>query len=301
LKVVDAVDIAFWPVALDFKRSDVEAMSDGEIAVSFINGAIRNSEQAEMVELIRRKSHLIIAFGSCAHLGGIPGLANTYDRISIFDQVYIKSPSVVNEGKTFPRQEIDVPEGKLTLPNLWDTVKTLNQVIAVDYYLPGCPPPVAVIQEAIGKILNNQLPSPGSVLAPDVALCEECPRRDSKPDKMALKDFARPHKVQIDQQECLLSQGLLCMGPVTRKGCGASCVEGNMPCTGCMGPTSHVTDYGTKALSAFASMVDSNSEQEIIEILDRIVDPVGTFYRYSLPASLLYRSYQPIARGGDES
>ena len=43
LKVVEAVDIVFWPVALDFKRSDVEAMPDGAIDVSFINGAIRMS------------------------------------------------------------------------------------------------------------------------------------------------------------------------------------------------------------------------------------------------------------------
>jgi len=47
LKVVDAVDIVLWPVALDFKRKDIEAMADGEIAVSFINGAVRLSEQQE--------------------------------------------------------------------------------------------------------------------------------------------------------------------------------------------------------------------------------------------------------------
>ena len=72
LKVADAVDIVLWPVALDFKRKDVEALSDGEIAVSFINGAVRTEEQEEMVELLRTKSSLVVAFGSCAHMGGIP-------------------------------------------------------------------------------------------------------------------------------------------------------------------------------------------------------------------------------------
>ena len=76
LKVTAAVDIVFWPVALDFKRKDVEAMEDKSIAVSFINGAVRTSEQKEMVELMRRKSGLVVAFGSCSHLGGIPGLVN---------------------------------------------------------------------------------------------------------------------------------------------------------------------------------------------------------------------------------
>ena len=62
-----------------------------------------------------------------------------------------------------------------------------------------------------------------------------------------------------------------------------------MPCTGCFGPTSRVRDYGAKAMSAIASMADSNDESEIERIMATIPDPVGTFYRYSLPASLLRR------------
>lgn len=298
LDVVEAVDIIFWPVALDFKRTDVEAIPDGEIAVSFINGAIRSSEQYEMVKLLRSKSNLIVAFGSCAHLGGIPGLANLFNRQEMFDEVYTKLPSVVNTEKIMPGEEIDVPEGKLTLPTSWDTVKTLDQVIDVDYYLPGCPPPVNLIKDALNAILSGELPAKGAVLAPDKALCEECPLRDSKPEKLALKEFKRPFEIKIDPEKCLLAQGLLCLGPVTRKGCGAACIKANMPCTGCLGPTAQVTDYGAKALSAFASSVDSNDEQEIVEILNRIIDPVGTFYRYSLPASLMHRRYQKTPHGG---
>ena len=62
-----------------------------------------------------------------------------------------------------------------------------------------------------------------------------------------------------------------------------------MPCTGCFGPTSRVRDFGAKALSAIASVVDSNDADEIANILDAVPDPVGTFYRYSLPSSLLGR------------
>lgn len=295
LPVVEAVDIVFWPVAMDFKRADVEALSDRELAACFINGSVRSSEQYEMVELLRAKSQLVVAFGSCAHLGGIPGLANMFDRKEMFEEIYLRLPSVNNDKRVMPAEEITVPEGKLTLPASWDTVKTLDQVIEVDYYLPGCPPPVDLIKGAVNAILSGELPPKGSVLAPDVALCEECPRRDSKPEELALQEFKRPHEIEIDPEKCLLAQGLLCLGPVTRKGCGASCVSVNMPCTGCMGPTGRVMDYGAKALSAIASSVDSKDEHEISAILDRIVDPVGTFYRYSLPASLLHRCYQQTA------
>src|SRR5208283_2232889 len=66
LDVVAAVDIVFWPVALDYKRHDVVQMPDGSILATFLNGAIRTSEQEEMAELLRRKSKLMVAFGSCS-------------------------------------------------------------------------------------------------------------------------------------------------------------------------------------------------------------------------------------------
>lgn len=297
LKVVGAVDIVFWPVAMDFKRSDVENLADGELAVSFINGAVRSSEQHEMVELLRRKSQLVVAFGSCAHTGGIPGLANLFDRRAMFEEAFFNVPSVVNEEKVVPLEEYKTPQGIVTLPNLWNTVKTLDQVIPVDYYLPGCPPPVSLVGGMFNKIVKGELPPRGSILAPDIALCDECPRKETKPDKMSQKEFKRPHEIMIDPEKCLLAQGLLCLGPITRKGCGAACTRVNMPCTGCMGPVSNVLDYGMKALSAVASLADANDEEEIEKILCKVVDPVGTFYRYSLPASLLHRHYQPVVQG----
>jgi len=289
LEVVAAVDIIFWPVALDFKRSDVEAMKDGSILVTFLNGAIRTDEQQEMVYLLRRKSRLMVAFGSCSWLGGIPGLANLYSREAILRTVYAESPSTVNPEDAAP-QMVFLDDGRrLTLPGFHDTVLRLDQVVDVDYSLPGCPPTPELIQEALTALLGGALPPKGAVLAPDHALCEACPRKDTRPERLLLKEFKRPHETLIDQENCLLAQGLLCLGPVTRAGCRSLCIGGNMPCTGCFGPTSRVRDFGAKALSAIASIVDSNDDREVAHILERIPDPAGTFYRYSLSSSLLPR------------
>ncbi len=298
LAVVEAVDIVFWPVALDFKRTDVEALDDGELAASFVNGAVRTSEQREMIELLRRKSGAVVAFGSCAQLGGIPGLANLHDREAVFERVYHEAPSLANDEGTVPREETDVPEGLLTLPAFHDSVLALDQAVDVDYYLPGCPPPVHLIREAVMALVEGKLPEKGAVLAPDLALCSECSRSSTKPEKLLLKGFKRPHEIVADPELCLLAQGLICLGPATRAGCEAACVGGNMPCTGCMGPTSRVLDYGGKALSAIASMLDSDDEDEIAAFAAEIVDPVGTFYRYSLPSSLLHRRVEPVVEKG---
>ncbi len=289
LDVVEAVDIVFWPVAMDFKVSDVAALEDGELAAVFINGAIRTSEQAEMVELLRRKAQVVVAFGACAWLGGIPGLANLCSRESILELVYRGSPSTVGDDGVRPLEEFTTPEGTVRLPHFDEDVRTLDQVIDVDHYLPGCPPPANLIAATVMALVEGRLPEKGSVLAPDVALCSECPRADSKPEDLRIERFYRPYEIAADQGTCLLAQGLVCLGPATRAGCGAVCVNGNMPCTGCMGPTGRVIDHGAKAASAIASLIASHDEDEIATLAAQIVDPVGTFYRYSLPASLLHR------------
>lgn len=289
LKVVEAVDIVLWPVAMDFKIKDVEAIQDGEIAVSFINGAIRTEEQERIAKLLRKKSGLIVAFGTCAHLGGTPGLANFVNRNKIFEYVYQKSPSVNNPDKIIPQEKTVVKEGELTLPKMYDTVNTLDQVIDVDYYVPGCAPPPDLIMQAIEAILSGKLPLKGTVLAPDKALCDTCKRKDTKPEKAVIKEIKRVHEVLIDPNKCFLDQGIICLGPATRDGCGERCINANMPCRGCFGPTSKVEDQGAKFLSGLASIIDANDEEEIKRITDSIVDPAGISYYYSLPASMLRR------------
>jgi F420-non-reducing hydrogenase small subunit len=287
LDIVGTVDIVFWPVALDFKRDDVEAMPDGSLLVSMINGAIRNSEQAEMARLLRRKSQLVIAYGACAQLGGIPGLANQFDRRQILGFAYQESPSTQNPGKTYPATVSQEDGRTATLPELHGLARTLGQVIPVDYCLPGCPPTPALLRQALTALLSGARPPAGSVLAPDIALCDQCPRKDSKPTDLRLETFKRPHLTQLDPQKCFLAQGVVCMGPATRGGCEAACIRGNMACSGCFGPTSRVRDQGAKILSSLCSNIAAMTEPDIDRTLATIPDPVGTFYRYSLASSPL--------------
>jgi F420-non-reducing hydrogenase small subunit len=289
LKVVDAVDIRFWPVAMDFKRSDVEAMQDKSIAVSFINGAIRTEEQEEMVNLLRKKSQLVIAFGACSHLGGIPGLANIANKKEIFETAYKLTHTTVNPKDVFPQTVTETPYGKLTLPEFYDTVKTLDQTIDVDYYLPGCAPPPDLIMQGITAILEGKLPPKGSVLTVDKALCETCERNKSKPDTLAIKDIKRISMVKADPEKCFLAEGIICLGPATRGGCGERCINANMPCRGCFGPTKEVKDMGAKFLSSLASIIDIDDVKEIEKVAESVLDPIGLFYMYSLPSSILRR------------
>jgi F420-non-reducing hydrogenase small subunit len=297
-KIVDlfaVADIVFMPVAVDAKYDDVRAMPDGYIDVCLFNGAIRTSENEELAHLLRRKSKVLVAFGSCAQLGGIPGLANQTTREEIFHTVYGENPSLDNPSGVVPQTRTEVPEGELEIPYFYPDVRTLAQTTRVDYFLPGCPPAAdqiwAVLELVVRTIVNGEqglLPPAGSVVGVgERTVCQDC--KFEKSEKK-IRKFVRPHLTPIDDTRCLLEQGIVCLGPATRQGCGAPCPShGNMPCRGCYGPPEGVLDQGAKMISALASIIDADDPEEAERIAAEVVDPLGTFYRFALPSSTLRR------------
>jgi len=287
VEIADGFDIVMWPCVMDGKVSDVEMLPDGAIAVCLWSGSVRTSEHEAMAQLLRRKSQVLVAFGSCAHEGCIPGLANLADREQIFATVYRESPSTDNPTGVLPRTACRVPEGTLRLPLFYDTVQTLAQTVAVDYTLPGCPPEAERIGEALAALASGQLPERGTVLGADTTVCDECTR--TRHEKK-IKQLKRTWQIQPDPELCLLEQGLVCCGIATRAGCGALCPQVNSPCIGCYGPNAGVLDFGARMISALASVIDSSDAAEVERIVSEgIPDPVGTFYRFSLAHSLMRR------------
>jgi F420-non-reducing hydrogenase small subunit len=287
--VIEHADLVFWPIALDTKYSDVEEMPDQSIDITLFNGAVRNSENEHMARVLRQKSKVLIAYGSCAHMGGIPGLANFSNKEAIFRRVYEESESTINPDKIRPLEEVVVAEGKLHIPHFYNDVMPLNQVVDVDYYLPGCPPQSERLVEVFLAVVNGtELPPKGSVVgASSLVQCDECKRKKS--EKKGITRFYRPWEVVDDGETCLNEQGILCLGPATRGGCGVRCVVGNAPCRGCYGPLDDISDSGGKMMSVIASMLEGKEEAEIEQAIETVVDPAGTFYRFSLPGSKLRR------------
>ena len=298
LDVVALMDILFWPVALDGKYSDIKAMEDKYLDIAIINGGVRTSEQEEHAKLFRAKAKVVVAFGSCACTGGVPGLANATTKDAILDTVYRTTASTTNEAGTRPQQQWvdDVSGVTLTLPTLHEEVKPLHEVIDVDYYVPGCPPVHDRILDLVGIAANfaqtGELPPKGAIVAGTKAVCEEC--KYTKEEKHLTK-VVRVHEAAPEPDQCLLEQGYICMGPATRGGCGAVCMEANMPCRGCYGKLENVDDQGLKMLSALASVMGVDDEvetsfEEAQALIDKIHDPLGTFYRFGLPVAIMNRA-----------
>lgn len=292
LDLAAVADIRFWPIAVDGKYADLEAMADGELDLAIFNGAVRNSENQHVAELLRRKARLLVAFGSCAHLGGIPGLANDASRREIFDCAYLNNPSLEEGSITLPVTEKKIAGGTLDIPYFYRSVHRLDDVVDVDYYVPGCPPAPDQVKAVLLAVVKGELPPRGAVVGcSERAVCDDCQRRK---DEKKVRRFFRPWQVIQDPERCLLEQGIVCAGSVTRSGCGVRCPESGMPCRGCYGPTAGVHDQGAKLVSAISSIIDSRDPAEIEDIVAQVPDIMGYAYRFSLPSATVPRTARSV-------
>ncbi|MEW6182734.1 MAG: F420-nonreducing hydrogenase [Bacillota bacterium] len=281
------LDVVFWaPTVADVKYRDLEGLPDKSIDVGLFSGMIRLSEQEHMAAIMRRKCRTLIAYGACAALGGIPGMGNMHSKEEIFQTAYFDTLSTDNPDGVIPQTRCLV-DGKyeLTLPEFYRYVRPLQDVAEVDYFVGGCPPHHSFVARVIPDILGGSFPAPGSWITSDKAVCALCDRNPAvKGEEMKLiKTIKRTTDGPPEEGKCLLQQGYLCLGAVTQGDCGALCPKVNIPCRGCGGPVPGVKDFGLRAISAVASLLENE------ELVDRIPSPVKLFYRYSLPASMLGR------------
>ena len=261
----DAVDIVFWPVAMDFKQKDVEAMPDGSIVATLAqrrhphhraggDGAPAAPEEPVRDRLRRLRAHR-------RHPG--PGQP-VRPREQILKFVYEDSPSTSERGRRRgpstkfqengrDRHAAGAASTSCARSTRWSTWTTT---------CPAARPRRSCCSRPRRRAARRASCRPRAPCSrPDIALCEECPRKDTKPTDLAFTEFKRPHQVLIDPEKCLLAQGVVCMGPATRGGCEALCIQGNMPCTGCFGPTSRVRDQGAKILSSLCSNVAAEGRE----------------------------------------
>ncbi|HEX3031888.1 MAG TPA: F420-nonreducing hydrogenase [Bacillota bacterium] len=270
LDVFELVDLLASPIM------DIKEMP--EVDILLVEGAVANTENAEVLRHIRKKAKTLVAFGTCAAFGGIAGLRNLFQPREVLQEAYVDAPSV-GEGL--------IP-GSPEIPKILPLVHPLSDIIQVDYVIPGCPPVPAMIKEVLVALIKGEEPKLG-----ERSLCHECGRKQSEmlvPKREFVTDsvLALMECEEINEEKCFLEQGILCMGSATREGCYARCLKGNVPCRGCMGPAPGALEQGAKIINALASILPAGG-------LMFMEDIVGTSYRYSLPVSII-----PAKRGSKD-
>ncbi len=252
LELLPELDFVHIPVLMDHKHygqmGDKSEIEIPEAVVGLVSGGIRNEEHLEVAREMRKKCKILIALGTCATHGGIPALINSFSNQGLTDRYY-------------HTQSTD-PEGKIPsegLSPLLDRCYALDEHVPVDIYLPGCPPHPDHIGAAILSLLNNT-----PLEMPFRSVCDTCPTiRKGKGQVKTLKRFLTQPDFDPDQpldtMRCLLEQGYLCMGPVTRVGCAGTngdaprCISARVPCRGCYGPVNQDGNQLLDMLNALAS------------------------------------------------
>ncbi len=293
-RLVDALEhleVVWWaPTVADLKYKDLEDMPDKSIDLAFIDGMVRLSEQEHMVKVLRQKAKILVAFGACAALGGIPGMGNLHTKEEIFKTAYFDTFSTDNPDGVVPQTKY-VVDGKyeLTLPEFYDTVRAIHQIVDVDYFVGGCPPHHEFVAKAVEAIIAGNLPPKGSWITSGKSVCDVCPRNPANKGetRTPIKEVKRTIEGAPEEDKCLLQQGYLCLGPITQGDCGASCPKVGIPCRGCGGPIPGIKDFGARAMSAIASLLED--EKTVEQLIEKYPTIAKLFYRYSLPAALINR------------
>ncbi len=190
LSVIDVVEF----------REVMSEKWDKELDIAIVEGSITDSYAEKRIRQIRERSTALIAYGSCATIGGVNGMKNNFDLDDIRRYVYGSDYTFFPTGKT----------------------RALHQVVAVDYFIHGCPvyPPefVAVIKAALQGI---------PYCVPDYPVCVEC---------------------KLNENVCMYDRGVSCLGPVTKAGCNSWCINNGNICYGCRGMVSNPNEPGTRAV-----------------------------------------------------
>ncbi|WP_022853556.1 NADH-quinone oxidoreductase subunit B family protein [Thermodesulfatator atlanticus] len=290
-RLIDALEhleVVFWaPTVADVKYKDLESMPDGSIDVALVDGMVRLDEHEHMLKVLRAKSKVLVAFGSCASEGCIPGMSNLFKKEELLEHAYKNTFSTDNPEGILPQPEWK-EDGKydLTLPRFLDEVRPISSVVEVDYFMGGCPPHPDFVGEAIGAIIEGKLPPKGSWITCGKAVCDFCGRNPALQGKKRelTTEVRRTFEGAPDDGRCLLEQGYICFGPFTQGDCKALCPKVGIPCRGCGGPLPGVKDYGAKAVSALGTML---TDEAVDQLLKKYPNLVQFIYRYSYPSSLL--------------
>lgn len=210
LAVLDEIELVRVPILMDTKdyvKADV----------GIITGSIRTEHDVHAAHAMREACGAIVAFGTCPVFGGPHSSAYAHTKEELLDGAFRKNPSTRTK---------DAP---VDVPRLLEGNRPLDSEIAVDLYIPGCPPGAAYIFDGLIALLRGTDPRIGKR-----NVCFNCDRKMAKTQQGTLR---RSFDGTFDPDVCFLSQGCICLGSVTLDRCLAPCMKAGVPCFACGGPS----------------------------------------------------------------
>jgi NAD-reducing hydrogenase small subunit len=137
------VDICYSPIV------DVKEFPEN-VDIALVEGAVANEDNLREIRRIRERSKVLVAFGDCAVTGNVTALRNLFRLEDVLDRSYKENSAVIS----------GLPlGGDGIVPKLLDRVRRIEDVVKVDYFLPGCPPTADAIYAFVTQLVAGQAPA----------------------------------------------------------------------------------------------------------------------------------------------
>lgn len=135
---------------VEFNKSPIDDIKTftKPVDIGLIEGGCSNSENAEVLRAFRKNCKVLVSVGECAIMGGLPAMRNVIPLKECLEEAFVNSPTVAPEDRIIPNDE--------ELPIILDKVYPLHEVVKIDYFLPGCPPPADIIWEAVTALVEGR-------------------------------------------------------------------------------------------------------------------------------------------------
>ncbi|MBN2343999.1 MAG: methyl viologen-reducing hydrogenase [Deltaproteobacteria bacterium] len=266
-KIVDVMKV------IEIQRSPLLTDEKGypPAQIGLITGSVRTDHDREVAKAMRASCDKIIAFGTCAVYGGIPGAALAHTAEDILDRVYLNNPSTDSSKGVVPNRLVPKMDAKIT---------PLDEVIDVDLYLPGCPPHAAFIFDALMSLTKDRDPR-----AKEESICAKCNRLMKKTDVSQIKSVMDG---MPDEDTCFLSQGYICLGSVTLNRCAAPCPQNGVVCTGCAGPMPQIlTEPNRDIRTEVAARMSALTNIPPMDVVNEIEKSAKSYYAYAMASGMV--------------
>jgi len=141
LDLIDLVDFGPSPIN-DLKRFRERCR------IGLIEGGCANEENVKVLQEYRAHCDVLVSVGDCAINGGVPAMRNMVPLRECLEEAFVHGPSVHNPSGAVPSDA--------EIPLLLDQVYPAHEVVKIDYFLPGCPPPAETLWEALVALLHDR-------------------------------------------------------------------------------------------------------------------------------------------------
>ncbi len=256
-ELLERYEIVYWPMVVDTTEPPKE------VDVAIYEGVINTKGHLKAALEMRKRAKVVISLGMCSSFSGVPGLGAYFGTEELVKDVYGKAVDAYEYLEPLP-EPMSVPE-----------------VVPVDYIISHCPPIPSHIHLVLMDIYEGREPK-----IAERTVCSECPlkMKTAPPEKWTSKISK-----EIDPNTCFLTQGLLCLGPVTASGCGARCPSAGIPCYGCAGPTRDILIYErediptklAKEVAAYQGKDPLKEYPKVLKEMLKVYDP-RRFYMFTL-------------------